>query len=67
MPSCMHPPPPLLLSHSLPCAGQVSVPLLVSFAAPEREGLAVPPVELTLKATGRELPVTTLTPVVDFK
>jgi hypothetical protein len=45
----------------------VEVPVLVSFTAPDNKTLAIPPIALTLTATGRDLPVSTLTPVVDFK
>lgn len=48
-------------------AGGVEVPVLVSFSAPDSKGLVIPPIPLTLTATGKELPVSTLTPVVDFK
>lgn len=48
-------------------AGDVEVPLLVRFAAPENRALQLQPVQLSLTATGRELPVSTLTPLVDFK
>ncbi|WIA22675.1 hypothetical protein OEZ85_001086 [Tetradesmus obliquus] len=48
-------------------AGDVEVPLLVRFAAPENRSLQLQPVQLSLTATGRELPVSTLTPLVDFK
>eukprot|EP00775_Hariotina_reticulata_P005135 gene5135-5375_t len=48
-------------------AGDIQVPLLVHFAAPENKALAISPIVLTLTATGRELPVSTLTPLVDFK
>jgi hypothetical protein len=47
--------------------GPVQVPVQVSFAAPDAKGVAVPPIQLTLQATGRELPVSALTPLVDFK
>jgi hypothetical protein len=49
------------------CAGPVEVPVLVSFSAPDSKGLTIPPIALTLTATGKELPVSTLTPLVDFK
>jgi hypothetical protein len=48
-------------------AGPVEVPVLVSFTAPDNKTLAVPAIALTLTATGKDLPVSTLTPVVDFK
>jgi hypothetical protein len=48
-------------------AGDVEVPLLVRFAAPENRALVLDPVRLSLTATGRDLPVSTLTPLVDFK
>lgn len=48
-------------------AGPVEVPVLVSFSAPGFKGLTIPPIALTLTATGRDLPVSTLTPVVDFR
>lgn len=41
--------------------------MLVSFTAPDARHLEVPPVQLVLQATGRELPVSTLTPLVDFR
>lgn len=41
--------------------------MLLSFSAPDNKGLAIPPIALTLTATGKELPVSTLTPLVDFK
>lgn len=41
--------------------------MLVSFTAPDNKALAIPPIALTLTATGKDLPVSTLTPVVDFK
>lgn len=49
------------------CAGDIVVPLLVRFVAPENKAMALQPVQLTLTATGRDLPVSTLTPLVDFK
>lgn len=49
------------------CAGPVEVPVLVSFTAPDNSSLAIPPIALTLTATGKELPVSCLTPVVDFR
>lgn len=54
----------------LPCgtvAGPVEVPVLVSFTVPDFRGLTIPPIALTLTATGRDLPVSTLMPVVDFR
>lgn len=41
--------------------------MLVSFTAPDSKGLNIPPIQLTLQATGKKLPVSTLTPIVDFK
>ncbi len=49
------------------CAGEVRVPLKVSFTVPERPALVVPPVALELQATGRELPVSVLTPTLDLR
>lgn len=48
-------------------AGPVEVPVVVSFTAPDHKGLEIQPIHLTLKATGNDLPVCTLTPVVDFR
>jgi len=48
-------------------AGAVEVPVVVSFTAPDSKGLSIVPIQLTLHATGKELPVSTLTPVVDFR
>lgn len=41
--------------------------MLVSFTAPDNSSLAIPSIALTLTATGKELLVSCLTPVVDFK
>jgi len=48
-------------------AGDIEVPLLVHFVAPDNKALAIPPIALILSATGKEVPVSTLTPLIDFK
>jgi hypothetical protein len=48
-------------------AGDEEVPLQVRFAAPENRALLLQPVQFSLTATGRDLPVSTLTPLVNFK
>eukprot|EP00879_Flechtneria_rotunda_P024114 GHRR01025558.1.p1 GENE.GHRR01025558.1~~GHRR01025558.1.p1 ORF type:complete len:485 (+),score=178.00 GHRR01025558.1:669-2123(+) len=47
--------------------GVVEVPLVVSYTAPENKALSIPQANLTLQATGKDLPVSTTTPLVDFR
>jgi hypothetical protein len=48
-------------------AGDIEVPLLVHFVAPVNKALAIPPIALIISATGKEVPVSALTPLIDFK
>ena len=47
--------------------GVVEVPVQVRFSVPGRRSLQLAPIFLMLTAVGRDLPVSTTTPVVDFK